>query len=103
MSALIKYKTGYHESMIDTVECIRETASCVYIAKSVRVMSGTRVEERREKKRAEYAQYHDSWVDAHTYLLKRAEGNVMAARQALDRANGTLGNVKGMKPPKVAP
>jgi hypothetical protein len=94
MSApIIKYKTGgWGNSLINAVECSRETEKCVF---TLDKRYGT---ERRHDKTTSYECYHASWADAHAYLLKKAEAEVSAARLRLEAANGKLGNIKGMKP-----
>lgn len=98
---IVKFKTGYSIDKIERVEVLRETDKCVYLPTNSGYGKG--VDERREAKSTEYAQYHDTWADAHTHLLKKAEGRVKAARLHLETVNGQLGTVKGMKPPKVQP
>jgi len=95
---LVKFKTNYSAKTIVQVEVLRETTACVYLAPVGRQIKDKG--ERREAKISDFAQYHDTWSDAHTYLMRRAESNVKEARRQLELANGHLGNVKGMKPPK---
>lgn len=90
--AVIKYRTRTYSSAIEEVEIVRETESSVFIARN----SGP---ERRNAKVTTYDRYHDTWADAHAYLMVRAEFAVKHARQQLESANGNLGNIKGMKPP----
>ncbi|HBI70693.1 MAG TPA: hypothetical protein DDZ22_17315 [Massilia sp.] len=93
---LIKFRTGYSANKVERVQVIRETAACVYV-KSEGWQKGGK-SERREAKHGEFAQYHDTWLAAHAYLVEKAEAKVAAARKELERANGELGNIKGMKP-----
>lgn len=44
--------------------------------------------------------YFKTWEEAHAALLMRCEQHVASARRALEVANSTLGNVKGMKKPE---
>jgi hypothetical protein len=85
---VIKYKTRWDE--ITPVECERETESCVYI------------KGRRYAKESSWENYHDSWADAHAFLVDNAQGNVDGLRLKLEQAKGKLGQIKGMKPPKGA-
>jgi hypothetical protein len=92
---MIKYKTDrYAPTKIEVVEVLRETEKTVYRAS---VCIGR--PEYREAKKTEYHQYHDTWEAAHAHLLKRATTVLENARAGLALAQGTLGNVKGMKPP----
>lgn len=50
--------------------------------------------------RLEDGKVFDTWQEAHAALLAAAEQEVAAARLHLQRLNGRLGNVKGMKPPQ---
>jgi hypothetical protein len=96
MSApIIKFKTGgWGKSPIEAVECVRETAQSVWIA-------GTHGGgESRQAKVSGYICFHDTWELAHAYLLEKAERAVRHARENLEVANGKLGNIKGIKPPK---
>jgi hypothetical protein len=43
--------------------------------------------------------FHDTWEDAHTYLMESADNHVHNAQMQLERAKGAQGNVKGMKKP----
>ena len=54
---------------------------------------------RRYAKESTYESWHDTWEQAHAYLLSQAQGKVNALRLNLERANGDLGRIKGMKPP----
>lgn len=47
--------------------------------------------------------YFPTWDEAHAHLIREAEADVQQARLRLDRANGALGNVKGMKRPGPQP
>ena len=86
---------GDRTATIEVVEVLRETAESVYV--SVRGFGG--VKERREGKRTQYSEYHDTWEEAHAALLKRAEGGLVAARRVLQSAQDFKGNVVGMKAP----
>ncbi|MDQ1921672.1 hypothetical protein [Massilia pseudoviolaceinigra] len=97
MSApLIKYRTGWIGNAIETVECTRETAKCVYL-----VGRGKKLE-RREAKLAEYAQYHDSWADAKEYLRAKAEDERDHSAVALEIAEAKLAKISAMVPPRGA-
>lgn len=41
----------------------------------------------------------NTWREAHAALLAAAEQEVAAARLHLERLNGRIGRIKGMKPP----
>lgn len=91
--ATTKYKTKSYSTGIEPVEVIRETDQSVFLA-------GLRKSgERREAKISDWTQYHSSWVDAHAYLLNRAEEKVRCCHSALNSATGELDAIKGMKRP----
>jgi hypothetical protein len=102
MSApLVKFKrTG--DARIECVECVRETAQSVWVSKIVRKLKAGAKPERVEircAKMGAYDSYHDSWADAHTLIVTRAENEVSNAEDALTEARDWLATAKSMKPP----
>jgi hypothetical protein len=98
---LIKFKTDYSMDRIARVEVIRETKESVYVPVNVRSFAGSCGKtERREAKRSEFAQYHDAWLDAHAYLVEKAEFEVEFARERLKGCEDKLKKIKGMKKPE---
>lgn len=83
---ITKFLTSY-DARITPIEVDQETEKSVWI------------KGRRRSKEGGYVRFHDSWDDAHAFLLDREQKNVEAIRRQLDCANGKLGNVKGMKKP----
>lgn len=82
----IMYRTGsWGLESIVKVEIEKETEKCVW------------VNGRRSAKRSEFEQYHNTWKEAHAYLMVIAEGKLNSARLALERAQGNYGNIKGLK------
>lgn len=75
---------------IEVTEIERETESSVWI-------NG-----RRSAKHGAYENFFNTWDDAHSHLMKRAQSNVDQQRRILERLNGVLGNIKGMKRPDGA-
>lgn len=96
---MIKYKTGGFGESILPVEICRESDSSIWVMRTIRRTKGDIQEERRYAKVSSYERYHDSWEDAHKFLIAQAEGAVRNARLTLEIVNGRLGNIKGMKPP----
>lgn len=90
---MIKYRT-FGLWTIEEVEVLRETA------KTVVLISAASGKERREAKRSEYYNWHDSWEDAHNFQIAEAQRKVDLIRLQLDRANGDLGRIKGQRKPK---
>jgi hypothetical protein len=85
----IKYRTrGLSFPGIDAIEVERETEHCVWI-------NG-----RKSNKVGSWENYHDTWEQAHAFLLAEAQAALDIARNRLQQAQDTYGNVKGMNPPK---
>jgi hypothetical protein len=99
----MKFRTKrYSPASIEAVEAEKETKKCVWIKGwTFDGGPGTGALKRHEKVGA-YENYFDSWAQAHAYLVERAEDALTDARRSLQEAQGHLGNVKGMKPPKDA-
>lgn len=91
---LTKYriKGRFKEAKIEVIEVLRETEHFVYTR-------GNRDKENRDGKRTEWAEYYDTWEDAHAALTKAAQKRVAGARRALELANAFAGNVEGMRKP----
>lgn len=87
---IVKYKSGFNK--IEKVSIVRETGGSVF------VLNGYGQECRSPK-----LGYFNTWNDAHEFLTAKATKNVNEARRHLELANATLGNIKGLKPPKDAP
>lgn len=88
---MIKFKTGFLKR-IEPVEVTRETAATIFIANDRGI-------EQRHAKRSSSINYFDTWAEAHQYLMTHAQRSVDYARMQLERANSSLGNIKGMKEP----
>ncbi len=85
---MIKYRTRFDE--IKAIEVLRETD------KQVVLLVGKT--ERRENKVSGWSNWHDTWEDAHAFLIAQAEREVNSLRLQLELAKGTLGQIKGIKP-----
>lgn len=80
------YKVSLGWQMISPVEIEKETESSVWINGCRRAKIST------------YENYFDSWDDAKQFLMDHAQKRVDSLRLQLERANGELGNIKGLKP-----
>ena len=88
----IKYLArDWYSTTIEVVEVERETESSVWVNGSRRKRSGGR------------DRYFDEWKDAHEWLIELAQRKLDDAKVALQRAQGRMGNIKGMKPPELNP
>lgn len=81
--------TGYTSPRIKPVDVESSTE------KSVTIKGSTR----RSMKISSYECFFPTREEAHSHLLQDATRSVENARRELERKNGYLGNVKGMKPP----
>lgn len=88
---MIVYKTAFGPKIYE-IEATRANDKSVWYLNS----NGNEV---RSNRHSSYECYHDSWEVAHAYLIDRAEKLCIGLRRSLEAANGTLGNVKGMKKP----
>lgn len=94
---MVKYKTdGYGKNLIEEVEVVKETKKQLVIKQYDEWRK--KHFETRTAKISSYCQYHDTWEDAHAFLLGKAEKRVESARSALERA--ILDNIKGLKKPE---
>lgn len=96
---MTKYKIStWNDTKIEAVEVERETDKCVWVKWTM----GANDRLHKELKNTESHDYFDSWDDALAILLVRAEIRLENARVRLQQAQGTYGNVKGMKNPEQA-
>lgn len=90
------YLTGrYVDNIIEPVSVVKSTAKTV----TVKDRWCGHETESRSAIRSDYYQYFRTWDEAHAHALASAEMKVNQARTALERANGHLGNVRGLKKP----
>lgn len=83
------YVAWHTFNTIEPVEIDRSTARYVWIGTA-------------RHARESYQSYFPTWEQAHSYLLKKAENDLVTARRGLEHAQGRLGNVKGMRRPTEA-
>ena len=86
---MIKYRTATNGTKIEPFEVIKETEKTVFLGYGCR-----------ESKSSEHHAWHDTWEGARQFLLKEAEEKVASLRLQLERADGKVGNIKGMKNPE---
>ena len=90
-----KWKTQNGTAEIDCVECTRETAASVWLP--WRIGGVAEPVEKKAAKEGGSCTYHDTWEDAHKYLMARAAQKVESARRQLQLAHAFEGNVKGQR------
>lgn len=101
MTHPIKWMTRWSCEII-RVEILRETDQFVWRLTDTYYKDGRHHSKpQREKKRSSYYTYHDTWEEAHAYLVEQAENQVTAARRNLQDALSRLDTVKDMKPPEA--
>jgi hypothetical protein len=77
---------------INALEILRETEKQVVLAPK-----HTKGKESRENKKSDWQCWFDTWEQAHDFLVSEAQKKVDSLRLELKKANGCLGNIKGMK------
>lgn len=100
---MIEYpKTMYRTSgrSIGAAKVVSETAKYVTVEYPA-IFDGGKPYTRREAKNSDYSTFFGTWEDAKSYLVTRQEQEVISLRAQLEGAKGRLGQLRGMKPPKV--
>lgn len=87
-----KYLTTSYSAGIVGVEILRETGSFVYIPANY-----GKKKEKREIKVSGYHQYHDTWAQAHKYLLKQALERVARAERQFYYETKVLRKIEAME------
>ena len=78
-----------YEAVINPVECSRRTATFVFHKNG-----------RREALSGRYYSYHESWEEAHDWLMEKVRQDVAAYTSQLDLAKSRLQKVNNMKRPQ---
>jgi hypothetical protein len=84
---MIKYRTRWNK--IEAMEVAGETATQIITQQG-----------RRERKRSDWLNWHDTWEDAHAFLVSKAEHDVKNLSEQLAIANQKLEQVRNMKAPQ---
>lgn len=94
--SIIKWKTErYNRSSIVRIECTRETEHTVWMMGRW----GKKNKENKAAKISDWGRYHDSWAQAHAYLLEKAERSLVYAQKALEDAHEELRKVESLEEP----
>ena len=88
---MIKYLTNWEGDNIQQVEIFREEDDHVVIKQK----DGT---ERIKGKRTGWDSYHNTWKEAHEFILKKAIINVCKDRDEFQKSMLKLGSVGRLKP-----
>lgn len=100
---IIMWRTR-RNSEIQRVEVERATKSTVLLLTNLWAGDGRRLSKaQRENRTSSSYSYHDTWEEAHVYLMEHAKREVERARLRLEQLNGNYGRIKGMKPPEATP
>lgn len=81
---MIKYRTTWHQ--IDAVDVAGETSTQII------TQQGTR-----KAKRSSYVNWHDTWEDAHAFLVSNVEKVVVQCQNALADERQKLEQIKAMR------
>ena len=83
---MTKYKAYYYSRPeVEKVEVEKETESSVWI------------QGRREVKETQYSAFFDTFQEAKDFLIDVFEKKAQTVRRQLERANGYIGDAKGLK------
>lgn len=85
---MIKYRTHWNE--IKAIEVAGETTTQIITQQG-----------RRERKRASWTNWHDTWEAAHAFLVGNAEKVVARLQKELENAQQKLEQIKAMKKDEV--
>lgn len=88
-----KYLTTGYNTSIKEVEILRETGSSVYFPASYY----GKKKEKHVLKMSSFHQYHDTWAQAHDYLLECARQRVARTERQLNHETETLKKIEAMK------
>lgn len=86
---MIKYRTGGYLKKIEVIEIVKETAKQV-------TFKTERGGERREAKRSEWKNWHDSFEEAKQFLLTKAENDLQALQQRVEDYKVELEKIKAL-------
>lgn len=89
---MIKYKTSFLFDEIETIEIEGETKTQVILP------SKNGKPSRRERKKSSFVNYHDSWDEAHKYLLEHAEKEIENLRKETEKAQEKIEKIRRMSP-----
>lgn len=84
--------SAWFEAMFGKIKPVDVVA---FTAKTVTLTNG-----RRANRTGSYREFYPTWEEAHAALVREATEEVESLRRRLEQANGTLGNIRGMKCPE---
>lgn len=96
---IIMWRTSWGDK-IQKVECSKVTPKVVWLLTDIWRPDRHLREPEREARKTKHHSYHETWEEAHAYLMAQANENLEKARLQLQRAQGHHGNIKGMKKPE---
>ncbi len=100
LATFIRWRTSW-SGEIRRIECVRETDQYIwYVTDLYNSNRGQPLKKPcREKKTADRQQYHNTWEEAHAYLLKSARDSIERATSRLRTAEAYYEQVWSMKKP----
>ena len=98
--SIIKWMTAYGFAEIVRQECIRENATSVWFMERPFIIGEDKPQER-EVKAAKIGncRYHDTWADAHEFLIISASEKAHEARRQWESSVARLKKIENMEPP----
>ena len=99
MTPITMWRTSWR-GVIQKVECSKVTPKAVWLLTDIWRPDRYLREPEREARKTKHHSYHETWEEAHAYLMALANENLEKARLQLQRAQGHHGNIKGMKKPE---
>ena len=89
-----RYQTTRWSIRIEEIEVLRETDAFMILPQE------GRRRERREAKETDYHLFHETWEEAHAYLLKRTKDEIARAQDILEGEKRFLKIIENMQVPK---
>lgn len=81
---MIKYRTQW--DVIQAIEVAGETKSLIIMQTGIK-----------ERKRSDWRNWHDSWEEAHAFLVSNAEEKIARLQNHVSDAQKELAHIKAMK------
>jgi hypothetical protein len=99
MTPITMWRTSWR-GVIQKVECFNVTPKTVWLLTDIWRPDRHLREPEREARKTKHHSYHETWEEAHAYLMAQANENLEKAQLQLQKAQGHYGNIKGMKKPE---
>ena len=94
----MSYPKTMYKVTFSSIEPVTVTGDSEFFL-MVRYQRGTR----REAKKSTNCSFHETWEEAKAFIVAKQEQEVFSLRSQLERANGRLGQLRGMNNPDSPP